>query len=185
MCMSTPILISARICRPLPLSAVRHLHVIQGVLRNFSASYRRFRGLAYRLRGEPQERLHNGAGEPAMPLHRAAELSQRTTIQVFAPFEEPFHLRKCPLQLLLVLAALALDSLLDGSEIEVVGQFGTVLSSDNRLIHVAVKVEASRRRLRVRQHKVGIYSFVRFSSKRTLPTSLRLRFGDLWLLGAS
>ena len=62
------------------------------VLRNFSASYRRCRGLAYRLRGEPQERLHNGAGEPAMPLHRAAELSQRTAIQVLAPFDKPLYL---------------------------------------------------------------------------------------------
>ncbi len=74
--------------------------------------------LASRLRGEPQERLHNGASEPAMPVHRAAELSQRPTIQVFAPFEKPLHLRKCPLQLLLVLAAFTLDSLLNRSEVE-------------------------------------------------------------------
>jgi hypothetical protein len=120
-----------------------------------------------------------------MPLHRAAELSQRTAIQVLAPFDKPLYLCQRPLLLLLVLAPLAFDLLLDGSEIEIIGQFGTVLSSDNRLIQVAVKVEASRHRLRVRQHKAGIYSFVRFSSKRTLPTSLRRSFGDSWLFGAS
>ena len=63
-----------------------------------------------------------------------------------------------------VMCQSALDSLLNGSGIEVVGQFGTVLRSDDRLVHVAVKVEATRRGLFVRHHEVGVYSFVRSSS---------------------
>ena len=46
------------------------------------------------LRGEAEECLHDGAGEPAMLFHDATEPGQRSTVQILAAFEEPLHLRQ-------------------------------------------------------------------------------------------